>query len=47
MDVSRVHPVAILNAAFCIACSFCMFVSDMMGDQIVDAYSRMGRVIAL
>ena len=45
--MSRVHPVAILSALFCIACSLSMFVCEMIGDQIVDAYSRRGRVMAL
>ena len=45
--VSVVHPVAIRSALFCIVCSFSMFVEEIVGDHIVDAYSRMGRVIAL
>ena len=47
MLVSVVHPVAIRSALFCIVCSFSMFVGEIVGDHIVDAYSRMGRVIAL
>ena len=45
--VSRVHPVIVLSALFCIVCSFLMFVSEVMGDQIVFAYSMTGRVIVL
>ena len=47
MLVSWVHPVAILSALFCIVCSLSMFVCDVVGDHTVDAYSRMGRVMAL
>lgn len=47
MLVSRVHPVAVLSAWFWIVCSLVMFVFDVMGDQIVFAYSRIGRVIVL
>ena len=47
MGVSCVHPVAILNALFCMSCSFSVFVGEIVGDQIVEAYSRMGRVMAL
>ena len=45
--MSCVHPVAILSAVFWIVCSFCVFVSDMMGDQTVLVYSSIGRVIVL
>ena len=45
--VSRVHPVAILRAAFCIFCTLFMLVCEIIGSQIVFAYSKMGRVIAL
>ena len=45
--VSSVQPVIVRSAEFCIVCSLFMFVFDMMGDQIVLAYSRMGLVIAL
>ena len=47
MGVSCVHPVAILKALFCMSCSLSVFVGEIVGDQIVDAYSRMGRVMAL
>ena len=45
--VSRVHPVIVRRALFCTVCSFLMLVSDVMGDQIVLAYSMTGRVIVL
>ena len=32
---------------FGIVCSFCIFVVDAMGDHMVEAYSSMGRAIAL
>lgn len=47
MLVSRVQPVIVLSAWFCMVCSFVVLVSDMMGDQIVLAYSMIGRVIVL
>ena len=47
MGVSCVHPVAIRKALFYMVCSFSVFVGEIVGDQIVEAYSRMGRVIAL
>ena len=34
MFVSYVHPVAVLNAAFCITCSLLMLVEDARGDHI-------------
>ena len=45
--VSVVHPVAILNAVFCVICSLLIFVSDASGDHIVKTYSSMGVVMAL
>ena len=36
------HLVMVLDALFCIVCSLVMFVSDVMGDQIVFAYSMNG-----
>ena len=45
--MSRVHPVAILRAAFCIICILFMLVCEIVGPQIVFAYSRTGRAIAL
>ena len=39
MFVSFVHPVAVLNATFCIACSLLMLVGDARGDHMEEAYS--------
>ena len=47
MLVSCVHPVAILSAVFCIIFSLSMLVSDAFGDQLVEAYSSTGLVMAL
>ena len=47
MLVSCVHPVAILRAVFCTICSLSMFVSDALGDHMVEAYSNTGLVMAL
>ena len=47
MLVSCVHPVAILRAVFCTICSLSMFVSDALGDHMVEAYSSTGLVMAL
>ena len=33
--VDLVHPVAILNAMFCVICSLLMFVSDASGDHMM------------
>ena len=44
---SVVHPVAILSAIFCVICSLLMFVSDAIGDHMVETYSSMGLVMAL
>ena len=40
MFVSCVHPVAVLNAAFCMTCSLLMLVEDARGDHMEEAYSR-------
>ena len=45
--VSCVHPVVVLNAAFCMTCSFLMLVEDAIGDYIEEAYSRAGLMTAL
>ena len=45
--VSSVQPVIVRSAEFCIVCSLFICVFNMMGDQIVLAYSRMGLVIAI
>ena len=37
---SYVHPVAVLNAAFCMTCSLIMLVEDTRGDNMDEAYSR-------
>ena len=47
MLVSCVHPVAIIRAVFCTICSLSMFVSDALGDHMVEAYSSTGLVMAL
>ena len=41
------HPVAILSAVFCIIYSLSMLVSEAVGDQMVEAYSGTGIVMAL
>ena len=45
--VSCVHPVAVLNAAFCMTCSLLMMVKDAVGDHTEEAYSRAGLITAL
>ena len=47
MFVSYVHPVAVLNAAFCMTCSLLMLVEDARGDHIEEAYSSAGLMTAL
>ena len=47
MFVSCVHPVAVLNTAFCMTCSLLMLVEDAIGDHTEDAYSRAGLITAL
>ena len=42
MFVSCVHPLAVLNAAFCMTCSLLMLVEDVLGDHTEEAYSRAG-----
>ena len=42
--VSCVHPVAVLNAAFCMTCSLLMLVEDAIGDHTEEAYSRAGLI---
>ena len=39
MFVYCVHPVAVLNAAFCMTCGLLMLVEDASGDHIEEAYS--------
>ena len=45
--VSCVHPVAVLNAAFCITCSLMMLIEDARSDHMEEAYSRSGLMTAL
>ena len=47
MLVSCVHPVAVLNAAFCMTCSLLKLVEDARGDHIEEAYSGAGLMPAL
>ena len=47
MFVSGVHPVAVLNAAFCVTCSLLMLVEDTIGDHTEEVYSRAGLITAL
>ena len=47
MFVSCVHPVAVLNAAFCMTCSLLMLVEDARGDHLEEPYSRAGLMTAL
>ena len=47
MFVSCVHPVAVLNAAFCMTCRLLMLVEDAGGGHIEDSYSRAGLMTAL
>ena len=46
MFVSCVHPVAVLNAAFCMTCSLLMLVEDAIGDHAEEAYSRASLITA-
>ena len=47
MFVSCVHPVEVLNAAFCMTCSLLMLVEDARGDHMEEEYSRSGLITAL
>ena len=42
-----VYLVAILSVVFCVICSLLMFVSDVIGDHMVEMYLSMGFVMAL
>ena len=42
-----VHPVAVLNAAFCMTRCLLMLVEDARSDHMEDAYSRAGLMTAL
>ena len=45
--MQMLHPVAVLNAAFCMTCSYLMLVDDAIGDHMEEAYSRAGIMTAL
>ena len=45
--MSLVQPVIVLSALFCTVWSAPMLVVEAIGDQIVLAYSTMGRVMVL
>ena len=45
--VSCVHPVALLNVAFCMTCSLLMLVEDARGDHMEEVYPRAGLITAL
>ena len=47
MFVSCLHPVAVLNDAFCMTCSLLMLVEDAIGNYTEEAYSRAGLRTAL
>ena len=47
MFVSCVHPVVVLNAAFCMTCSLLMLIEDARCDHMEEAYSRAGLMTAL
>ena len=42
-----VHPVAVFNDVFCMACSLLMLVEDTRGDNMEEAYSRAGLITYL
>ena len=47
MFVSCVHPVTVLNAAFCMTCSLLLLGEDAIGDHTEEEYSRAGLITAL
>ena len=47
MFVSFVHPVAVLNASFCMTCNLLMVIEDVRGNHMEEAYSRAGLMTAL
>ena len=47
MFVSCVHPVAVLNAAFCMTCSLLMLFEHGRGDHMEERYSIAGLMTAL
>ena len=47
MFVSCVHPMAVLNAAFCMTCCLLMLVEAAICDHTEEAYFRAGLITAL
>ena len=47
MFVSCVHPVAVLNVAFCMTCSLLKLFKDTRSNNMEEAYSRVGLMTAL
>ena len=47
MFVSCVHPVAVLNAEFCMTFGLLMLVDDARGDHMEETYSRASLMTAL
>ena len=47
MFVSCVHPVAVINAAFCMTCSLLKLVKEARGDHMEEEYFRTGHMTAL
>ena len=47
MFVSCMHPVAVLNAVYCMTCSLLMLVEDERDDHMEEACSRAGLITAL
>ena len=47
MFLSCVHPVAVLNATFCMTCSLLMLFEDARCDHMDEAYARAGLMTAL
>ena len=47
MFVSCVHPVAVLNAVFCMTFSLLMLDKDARGDHVEDTYSKAALITAL
>ena len=45
--VSCVHPVAVLNAAFCMTYRLLMLIEDARGDHIEEEYSTAGLMTVL
>ena len=47
MFVSCVHPLAVLNDAFCMTFNLLMLVEEERGDHMEETYSRAGLITAL